>query len=301
MMAAGEGGGDEDMKSKDQRIKNLFNPASGRAVMIPMDHGINGVMEGLEDPLRAFTRFAKLGVESVLMNFGIIKLIQPLLREMKNNNQDPPGIIMGMDFNQRWPKWKTPIDGDVILGHFLRARVEQAVKYDVDAVKVYFALGLEPAVQLSVVRNITELVAESDRYDMPLMIEPVTEGKYIPEDRKNDPVIIADGCRIAVELGADILKPPYPGNRPGDKEAFASICANAHVPVVMLGGVKKNDARSIFRMAQDGIEAGARGTIFGRNVWQRPEHEMEKVVKGLQDIVHRGAGTEETLDKYHLV
>ncbi len=287
------------MKTKEQRLRNIFDEETGRAVMIPMDHGINGVMEGLEDPLEALEQFVQLGVEAVLMNFGIIKLAQPYLRNARKtrNAQKTPGIIMGADFNLRWPSWKSPIEGDVILGHCFQVRVEQAVKYDVDALKVYFALGLEPSLQLTVVRNISELVTECDRYDMPLMIEPVTEGQYIAEGNKTDPAIIADGCRIAVELGADLLKPPYLG----DREAFAALCKNSHVPVVMLGGTKKNDIQSIFRVAREGIDAGARGTIFGRNVWQRPVEEMRRVIKGLQEIVHEAAGVEETLASYDLV
>ena len=55
-----------------------------------------------------------------------------------------------------------------------------------------------------------------------------------------------------------------------------------------------------FQVARDGIDAGAKGVIFGRNVWQRPTDEMEKVVNGLQDIVHRNVGVEECLSEYEL-
>jgi DhnA family fructose-bisphosphate aldolase class Ia len=128
----------------------------------------------------------------------------------------------------------------------------------------------------------------------------MTDGRYIPEDKKRDARIIADGCRIAVELGADILKPPYPGNEPGAKEIFASICERSHVPVVMLGGAKTGDLRSVFETAQSGVEAGARGTIFGRNIWQRPVEQMERVVRGLQDVVHHGMSAEAAMRKHGL-
>jgi DhnA family fructose-bisphosphate aldolase class Ia len=207
---------------------------------------------------------------------------------------------MGVDFNEIWWGWKTPIKSDCIIGHCLTAKIKQAVKYDVDAVKVYFALGLEPKLQLDYIKHICELVSECDKYGMPLMIEPTTDGGCIPADKKSDPKIIADGCRLALELGADILKAPYPGNKPGDKEIFADICSNSHIPVVMLGGPKKGSIRDILQTARDGIDAGAKGTIFGRNVWQRPANEMERVVKALQDIVHRGASTDEALAKNDL-
>jgi len=281
---------------REQRIRNLFNRETGKAVIIPMDHGIQGVREGLEDPLGSFQKFAGLCPEAVLMNFGIVKLVQNII----SGATDPPGIIMTTDFNHRWHSWKAPIEEKGLLGHCISADVEQAARYNVDAVKVLFDLGLNPKTQLSVFKNISELVRQCDQYDMPIMIEPLADGLFIPSEKKNHPKIIADGCRIALELGADIIKAAYPGEGPESKEQFAAICKNAPVPVVILGGAKKDSIREIFQIARDGIDAGAKGVIFGRNVWQRPTHAMERVVKGLQDIVHRNAGVQESLSKYNL-
>jgi class I fructose-bisphosphate aldolase len=211
---------------------------------------------------------------------------------------NPPGIIMAIDYIHVWNSWKTPIEAEGIIGHTIIARVEQAIKYNADAVKVYYALGLEPEFQLKVIEGIMRVVSECDKHDMPIMIEPTTDGWYIPPTKKGDPKIIADGCRFAFEMGADIIKAPYP--ECGNKEAFAEICANVHVPVVMLGGPKREGVRGILETAQNGVEAGAKGTIFGRNIWQRPEDEMKRLVKALQDIVHRGAGVEEVLGRYAL-
>ena len=286
----------ETLDIREQRIRNLFNGETGKAVFIPMDHGIQGVREGLEDPVEAFQKFAGLSPEALLLNFGIVKLVQNILKE----STDRPGILMALDFNHRWHGWKKPIEETGILGHSLCADVEQAVRYNVDAVKVLFDLGLNPKTQLTVFKNVSELVRQCDKYDMPIMIEPIDTGPFIPDEKKNDPKIIADGCRIAVELGADIIKAAYPDGGPETKEMFAAICENAHVPVVILGGAKKNSIRDIFQVARDGIDAGAKGVIFGRNVWQRPTDEMEKVVNGLQDIVHRNASVDESLAKYKL-
>lgn len=123
-------------------------------------------------------------------------------------------------------------------------------------------------------------------------------GTYIEESRQSDPEIIADGCRVALELGADILKAPYLGTEHQDE--FAKICDNSHVPVIMLGGPKKGGIKGILEDAREGVDAGARGPIFGRNVWQRSKDEMEKVVKSLQKIVHEDADVESVMEKYNL-
>jgi len=276
-------------------MNNLFNSETGNTVMIPMDHGLMlGVQPGLEDPVQSLKNFASLQPDAILMNFGILKLTRDYLSEL----DDRPGIILEVDFNETWEDWKKPIDREGIIGHCKITDMENAAKYGADAVKVLFPLGLDPETQLDHMRHTAEIVNEAERYEMPVMLEPVTMGSYISEERKNDPAIIADGSRIALELGADILKAPYLGEE--HHEEFRALCQNSHVPVVMLGGPKRGGVKGILETAERGVEAGARGPIFGRNVWQRPEEEMRKVVKSLQDIVHEGAETEEVMKKYAL-
>ena len=286
------------MKDKIQKIEKLFNPKTKKSVMIPMDHGILGIPQGLEDPVKSFKNFIGLGADAILLNVGILKLV----REYLNSLEKVPGIILAIDYNLRWPKWKISIETDCIAGHCIKHDIELALKYGADAVKVYFALGLESRLQFDYIKNICKIVNECDKYDMPVMIEPVTEGKYISQNKKGDPDIIADGCRIALELGADILKAPFPSiNDPKANESFKMICLNSHVPVVVLGGPKKaKGLMGIMNTAREAIDAGASGTIFGRNIWQRPKDEMERVVKALKDIVHNGDNPIDVMSKYDL-
>lgn len=280
---------------KQKKINNLFNIETKKAVMIPMDHGmLKGMIEGLEDPVECVKRFTKLGADALLLNYGALKMNADYLHGLKKSI----GIIMTVDYNLMWQSWKAPIDGDVILGHCNYASVELAVKYGADAVKVLFPLGLEPEITLDYYKDIAEIIKEADKHDMPVMIEPLTLGKYIPKDKKYDANIIANGCRIAVELGADIIKTPFPGY--DGREVFAEICSNLHVPIVILGGPKKGSLKSIMDTARLGIDAGAKGVIFGRNVWQRPVEEMNRTVRALQDIVHKGVSMDEIMVKYNL-
>ncbi|MBS3812940.1 hypothetical protein KGY64_03865 [Candidatus Bipolaricaulota bacterium] len=283
------------MEKREERIDNLFNDETGNSVMLPMDHGIMlGVQQGLEDPIEALKRFVKLGPDALLVNFGVLKQA----REYLSGLDDPPATILAADFNQMWPSWKTPIDADEIIGHCNILDLGIAEEYGADAVKVLLPLGLSPDLYLDYVKHVSEVVNEGEKHDMPVMIEPTTMGDYIDEERKNDPEIIADGCRIGLELGADVLKAPYPG--PGGYEGFREICDNANVPVVMLGGPKRDGLRGVLESARQGVDAGARGTIFGRNVWQRPVEEMKRVVASLQEIVHEGASVDAVMEEYDL-
>jgi len=56
------------MKTKSERIQKLFSKEDSRTVIIPMDHGVMAVMEGLEDPLISLKKFVNLGAEALLVN-----------------------------------------------------------------------------------------------------------------------------------------------------------------------------------------------------------------------------------------
>jgi len=282
------------MRIKDERIRKLFKTDTGKSVIVPTDHGMLGVHQHLEDPVATVERLADLKVDALMINFGVLKVIESKL------NHKSCGVIMTVDFLHFWPRWKKPTMDKGLIGHCHSATVEQAVKHNADAIKMLLALGLDRDLQLKVIEDICQTVSACDKYDMPVVIEPTTDGPFIDEGNRNDPEILADGCRMAVELGADIIKTAYPFGKPEAKERFKAICSNAHVPVVMLGGAKRDGVRDILQLAKDGMDAGAKGTAFGRNVWQRPSDEMSKAVRALKDIVHEGAGVEEVLSKYNL-
>ena len=58
-------------------------------------------------------------------------------------------------------------------------------------------------------------------------------------------------------------------------------------PVLVLGGSLQADPTSALQVAADAIETGARGVVFGRNVFQS-EHPA-RMVAALAKVVHEGA------------
>lgn len=122
-----------------------------------------------------------------------------------------------------------------------------------------------------------QLVAESARWSLPLVVEPI----YYPligEDTK-DPAWkaarvrgIIDSAVVADELGADLLKLEFPGyiDEPGGEEASVRACeevtARTTVPwVVLSAGVGFDD---FVRQLAIACAAGASGYMAGRSVWQ---------------------------------
>ena len=114
------------------------------------------------------------------------------------------------------------------------------------------------------------------------MAEPIAfEMERGPEAIK----IEADGCRVAMELGVDILKVAYPG----DVDTLASWRSELQLPIVMLGGPQSGTTEDLLAMVADAVKAGANGIVIGRRVWQRPPDEATSLLDKLYAIVHSTA------------
>jgi len=101
--------------------------------------------------------------------------------------------------------------------------------------------------------------------------------------------MIRHACRIAFELGADVLKAPYPGKQAD----FARLVEDSPIPVLILGGPKMNTVREVLQMVKDATDAGGRGVFFGRNVWAH-EH-PDRIINALKAIVHNRASVDQAM------
>jgi class I fructose-bisphosphate aldolase len=271
---------------REKRMQRLFGE-DGKAVYLPIDHGIFGMVEGLEDPVKMARELIKDGIDGTLMQLGIVKQTNALFESVNR----PPARVLTADYLQQW---SVPGKSEETTGAFLNATAEQAVKYSCDAVKVILPMGFSSELELEHVKIISALVKECDKYDMPIIMEPMVMGNRIPKERERDPEIIAHGCRIALELGADVIKAPYTG----DKDSFALLIERIGLPFIILGGPKVPGIKGVLQIVKDTLDAGARGPCMGRNIWGRPE--VHRIVHALIDIVHNGATVEGVLSKYSL-
>jgi DhnA family fructose-bisphosphate aldolase class Ia len=65
------------------------------------------------------------------------------------------------------------------------------------------------------------------------------------------------------------------------------------VPVVVLGGAKAADDRSVLQAVAEALGTGAAGVAIGRNVWQH--HDPAGMTRALVALVHGGATVGEAL------
>ena len=163
----------------------------------------------------------------------------------------------------------------------------EAIALGADAAVMFLMVGAnDGALFADNVRAVAQAAQEAHRVGLPLIVEAVLWGTRI--DDKKDPDRLAFGCRMAVELGADAIKTEYTGN----PETMRRIIDTCPAPVLLLGGTKSSDPEALLNGTRDAIAAGAKGVIYGRNVWQNDD--PVAVSRQLREIIHGSYAAELT-------
>jgi DhnA family fructose-bisphosphate aldolase class Ia len=239
------------------RLRRIFNPEDGRSVILPLDHGMShGVLPGLEDPCRIVSDAVNEKIDAIILHAGLARRVAHLYG------------------NHLATIFAVTSSGSALADHVLLGSVEQAVKYAADAVYVELKLGAPQ--ELDVMRMISQVKREAEKYDLPLMVAAYVYPTYRQKVGIQSTVT---ACRIAGELGADIVKTSYPG----DADLFAKIIAGTPAPVVIAGGTLTEE-QDLFRMIAETLQIGAAGVAIGRNVWGA--NNPREVLSKIRSIVH---------------
>lgn len=98
--------------------------------------------------------------------------------------------------------------------------------------------------------------------------------------------------RVMAELGADLIKTFYTGDR------FFEIVENTPVPIFTIGAEKLNTDLDVLKKAHDSIRGGARGIIFGRNIFMAKD--PKNIVSALNDVINNNVTPEAAAKRYRL-
>jgi len=260
----------------------MLPTSSGNAVVVAIDHGLHhGVFERFEDPEATLENLLETGVDGILA--GV-----PFLRQFEETIESYPDLVtiatIDLLHNSTFPGED---DGTEI--HRQVFSVEEAARTGADAIKSALVYGREdPDVLEENVRFVAEASETARQYGLLSVVEPTLWGKLAEDELHAGR--LAHANRIGFEIGADVLKSPYPG----DPDSFDPIVSNTPLPVYIAGGPATDSDREALGMVRGAMDAGANGVMFGRNIWQR-ENPAE-VVAQIDAIVHDGATVDEVLD-----
>lgn len=250
---------------KAYRLGRIFG-RDGNALVLPADHGtMLGRMPGLEDPIELVRRFLPLGCDGFLLGPGLVQRTQPWF-----TGRDAPARLLTID-----SYWR----GEEVGTSVVSISMARAAQLGVDGVKILMPWDAGATERAAMAKFVGAVITAAEEHALPVMVEPIV----LAAPRGADAAAIeGDGCRIAAELGADIIKVAYPG----DADLFARWCEELGVPVVILGGPAGANAQPLNELVSEAMAAGARGITIGRRLWQRPIDEATALVAELASIVH---------------
>jgi fructose-bisphosphate aldolase/2-amino-3,7-dideoxy-D-threo-hept-6-ulosonate synthase len=247
---------------KEIRMERIFNRKSRRTVIVPVDHGVSvGPIPGLEDMVKAISDIAEGGANAVIMHKGIVGVGH------RGYGRDI-GLIVHLSGGTTLSE--TPNNRVQVTS------VKEAIRLGADAVSVHINVGSENEGEM--LQDLGIVAEECNEYGMPLLAMMYARGKKVTSE--HDVKYIKHVARLGAELGADIVKTVYTG----DKDSFREVVKGCPVPIVIAGGPKIESEEDLYKMVKDAIDCGAAGISIGRNVFQAKDRVA--MTKKLCKIVH---------------
>jgi putative autoinducer-2 (AI-2) aldolase len=248
------------------RLARIFNPVSGRTVMLAIDHGyFQGPTSGLER--------IDLNIVPLLPYANALMLTRGILR-----TTIPASFAQGLVLRASGgPSILKELSNEKIA-----VEVEDAARLNVCAMAVQVFVGGQ--LETQTIHNMTRLVDAGLRYGIPTL--GVTA---VGKDMVRDAKYFRLACRICAELGAQFVKTYYVA------EGFETITASCPVPVVMAGGKKLPEAEAL-NMAYRAVSEGAAGVDMGRNIFQSDA--PSAMIQAVGKVVHEFLKPEDAYDFY---
>jgi len=248
------------------RLARIFNPSTGRTVMLAIDHGyFQGPTTGLERidvnivPLLPYC-------DALMLTRGILRAIVPssFTKGVVLRASGGPSILKELSNEQ------------------IAVDVEDAIRLNVAAMAVQVYIGGEYETQT--VHNMTRLVDAGNRCGIPTL-GVTAVGKELTRDAR----YLRLACRICAELGAHFVKTYYVA------EGFETVTASCPVPIVMAGGKKLPELEAL-RMAHRAVTEGAAGVDMGRNIFQ--SEAPSAMIQAVRKVVHEHMKPEHAYEFY---
>jgi 3-hydroxy-5-phosphonooxypentane-2,4-dione thiolase len=248
------------------RLARVFNPMSGRTVMLAIDHGyFQGPTTGLE---RIDLSIVPLlpACDALFCTRGILRSVIPADcgKPMVLRASGGPSILKELSDEQ------------------IAMDMEDAIRLNAAGIGIQVFIGGEHETRS--IHNMTRLVDAGLRYGVPVM-GVTAVGSNMVRDAK----YFRLACRIIAELGAQYVKTYYV------TDGFETVTASCPVPIVMAGGKKISELDAL-TMAHNAIHQGAAGVDMGRNIFQS-EH-PSAMLAAVHAVVHKNMKPAHALDMY---
>lgn len=250
------------MQEKWFRFRRLINKDSGKMVLLPIDHGASvGPIEGLRHLPRLMKDLENVPLNGLIMHKGVALVCKGI---MPYNT----AVVLHLSCSVS--------DSPSVLFKNLVSSLEDAFILGAEAVSVHVNLSAEK--DYAMLKDFGQIATECNKWRIPLLAMMYYRNE---KGEKTDVKSVSLIARVAMELGADIVKVPYTG----DRKSFEDVVASVNIPVVVAGGGLYNDISEFYRFVEDAMWAGAAGVAIGRNCFQRSDR--IEVINNVCNLVHQ--------------
>jgi putative autoinducer-2 (AI-2) aldolase len=248
------------------RLARIFNPATGKTVMLAVDHGyFQGPTTGLER-----------------IDVSIVPLVPYSDALMITRG----GLRTSIPAEMSKPVVLRSTGGQSILkelsNELVAVDIQDAIRLNASAMAVQVYIGGEHEHQS--IGNLVKAVDAGNQCGIPTLAVTGV-GKELVRDWK----YLSLATRICAEMGAHFVKSYF------CEKSFARVAAACPVPLVIAGG-KKLPELDALKMAFEAIDQGAAGVDMGRNIFQCEA--PSAMIQAVRSVVHDQEKPEKAYELY---
>jgi DhnA family fructose-bisphosphate aldolase class Ia len=258
---------------KDLRLRHLVHRQTGRCILFAASHGTSTaqIFKELDRTPDMVAAAIAGGADSVLISPPLARSCASIFRQHPHAGVVAKVSATAFQSHRR----ETPIWS-----------AGAAMAAGADGIAIM--MQLVPENEQSVIALIAGYGEECERLGLPYVVEAELPGAYQHDEWMPDDVVgyLRRSCRLAEELGADIIKTNWPGTADG----FAEIVSAVSKPVIVAGGPKVADSE-LLSVIDSALKAGAIGASVGRNIFQAddPARAAAQIAAVVHDRADAGA------------
>ena len=251
------------------RLARIFNPKSGRTVMLAFDHGyFQGPATGLER--------IDLSIVPLIPYADVLMCTRGVLRSVIPAAAPKPVVLRcsgGQSILKELSNEAVAVD------------IDDAIRLNVAAITTQIYIGAPHEHQS--IKNLIHLIDNGNRYGIPTMA--VTG---VGADMARDTRYFLLATRIAAELGAHYVKSYFV------EDGFEKITSDCPVPIVIAGGKKLPEIDAL-TMAYRAVSEGAAGVDMGRNIFQSDS--PVAMIQAVAAVVHKNEEPNRAFELYETI
>jgi putative autoinducer-2 (AI-2) aldolase len=259
-----KGSANLDWGMKD-RLSRIFDPSSGKTVMLAFDHGyIMGPTSGLERMDLTITPLMDYADCLMCTRGALRQIVPPTVNKPISLRYSAGSTVL------------TELNDECVMN------IEEAVRLNASMLAVMVAVGSK--FEALTIRNLMATIDRGHRYGIPTL-GVTAVGKELVRDAR----YLSMASRVCAENGAHVIKTYF------CEPDFEQVTHSVPVPIVIAGG-KKLPELDALKMARKAIDQGAAGVDMGRNIFQAED--PVAMIKAVRAVVHSGEAPEKAFDLY---